>query len=134
MARCEPGCQCGRHRGRTACAVNCDCRRCYGAKHKVVYRARGKASDHTCVECGDAAVNWAQTHDTDGTDPQAHYQPMCLRCHRRYDGWGVVMSEHKKRYWASVPLEEKQRFSKKMNDAQWSARRRNPSTEESTGV
>lgn len=32
---------------------------------------------------------------------------MCRACHRAYDGWGLVMSEHKKRYWATVPVDQR---------------------------
>lgn len=32
---------------------------------------------------------------------------MCLTCHRSYDGWGDVMSEHKRCYWQTVPVDQR---------------------------
>lgn len=70
----------------------------YGAAHHWVRQARGSASEHQCVDCGDPAREWAYDH----TDPDEmsekqgrltlsysakpqHYQPMCKPCHRRFD-------------------------------------------------
>jgi hypothetical protein len=57
----------------------------YGAKHKRLRKARGKASAHQCVKCDNAALDWAQVHTEDGTDPWADYVPMCRSCHLGYD-------------------------------------------------
>lgn len=110
VERPRPECTCGKHvrySKQMCCDVGCPCHRCYENRHKAVYRARGSASEQTCVSCGGAAKDWAQIHGTDGLDPVNHYQPMCLQCHRGYDGWGSVMSEHKKRYWKTVPVEQR---------------------------
>jgi hypothetical protein len=32
---------------------------------------------------------------------------MCVKCHRHYDEWGKNISEVKKRYWAGIPVEER---------------------------
>lgn len=63
--------------------------------HRRVRKARGPASDYPCVECGGPAKEWAYDH----LDPDErhhphgpfslkieHYQPMCVRCHRHFDG------------------------------------------------
>lgn len=58
----------------------------YMRNHRRVYRELGKAADRVCILCGEQARHWAQIHGTDGTVPRKHYQPMCVRCHHRYDG------------------------------------------------
>ena len=73
----------------------------YGA-HARVQKVKGKASEHTCVECGSPAAQWAYTHECGSekwvsrhrngnlveiaysTDP-AMYQPMCVPCHTKMD-------------------------------------------------
>lgn len=37
----------------------------YGGAHRRVYVARGKATDHACVDCGEQAAEWSY----DGLDP-----------------------------------------------------------------
>lgn len=69
-----------------------------GAHHRVE-RARGRADEHRCINCGDQAAQWAYDHDdpneligshgrTAGlaysVDP-SHYDPMCALCHVRFD-------------------------------------------------
>lgn len=57
----------------------------YSANHNRVRKVRGSASNHACaMGCGSPAKDWAQVHGEDGTDP-ASYQPLCRRCHYRYD-------------------------------------------------
>lgn len=80
IEKCEPGCTCGWHRGQSYDPA------AYSTRHDRVKRERGAAADHTCVECGSSAHEWAQTHGTDGTDTQ-DYRPMCRACHRAYDGY-----------------------------------------------
>lgn len=64
------------------------------AMHQRVRRAKGRAADHACVDCGGQAAQWSYDHlDTDerpgikgpyslGLD---HYVPRCVRCHKRFD-------------------------------------------------
>lgn len=59
----------------------------YQRRHRRVVMVRGKASGHTCEECGGPARDWATIHGVDGSDP-AHYRPLCCRCHRIYDDVG----------------------------------------------
>lgn len=59
----------------------------YGC-HRRVRKARGRAADQICIDCGKQARHWAHVHDTDPTDPQ-NYQPMCYRCHAAYDEIGL---------------------------------------------
>lgn len=70
----------------------------YAAIHDRVKRARGRARDHECVECGGPAAEWAYDNADPrelvavwcgsevrySTDP-SHYLPMCVRDHRRFD-------------------------------------------------
>lgn len=56
----------------------------YSGRHARVYRERGKASQYACVECAEAAAEWAQIHGTDGLDP-SDYKVLCVLCHRAYD-------------------------------------------------
>ena len=70
----------------------------YPGAHSRVCVARGKASEHLCVDCGHPAGDWSY----DGLDPQeltsqvhgfvlsyslniTHYQPRCKSCHTRFD-------------------------------------------------
>jgi hypothetical protein len=70
----------------------------YAAMHDRVKTARGAASDHLCIDCGDAAAHWSYDH----LDPEErlqpdgrrghpyslkieHYQPRCAGCHARFD-------------------------------------------------
>lgn len=69
-----------------------------GAAHDRVRAAKGAATQHQCVDCGQAAKQWAYDHtdpsekvgDNHGcpcpysVDP-AYYQPMCVPCHKRFD-------------------------------------------------
>lgn len=54
------------------------------ARHLRVIRARGKAAEHPCVDCGGTARDWSQIHDADPL-VVTNYEPRCRRCHRRYD-------------------------------------------------
>jgi hypothetical protein len=76
----------------------------YRTAHDRVVRRWGKASEHSCIDCGDQAVSWSYN----GTDPEelsgpgrptadgsfsvqrwsadpSHYSPRCHRCHKRFD-------------------------------------------------
>ena len=71
----------------------------YAAAHERVRRDRGRVQVYRCVDCGDGAQHWSYDHsDPDelvalnlsanpvaySNDP-AHYDPRCVRCHKRYD-------------------------------------------------
>lgn len=56
----------------------------YHTLHQRVRRARGSASDQTCVDCGQAAAEWSQIQGTTGQEPE-HYEPRCEGCHTAYD-------------------------------------------------
>lgn len=71
----------------------------YGAAHGRVKRDRGKAADHSCVDCSGPARHWSYDHSdpdelvsesprTKGVayslDPN-HYSPRCVPCHKRFD-------------------------------------------------
>lgn len=75
----------------------------YTAAHRRVMRARGKAREHPCVECGKPADEWSLNKETVGTiavfkknrrgkvedfsysDNDNDYSPRCRPCHSRYD-------------------------------------------------
>jgi len=52
--------------------------------HRLLSRARGKACEHDCVDCGKQAKHWSQTHDTNPNDFD-NYNPRCVSCHWKYD-------------------------------------------------
>lgn len=87
----------------------------YYKRHRRVYKERGKARDYACAwDCGAQAREWAQIHGTDG-ESSDHYQPMCNKCHAKYDDkWNKAqrakVSESTKRVWANSP-ERKQAMS-----------------------
>jgi hypothetical protein len=56
----------------------------YEGRHSRVERARGKASEHPCADCGETAKDWSQIHGTTGLEPE-HYEPRCAKCHSQYD-------------------------------------------------
>lgn len=71
----------------------------YVGAHKRVHRDRGRADQHTCVDCGHQAAQWSY----DGLDPNeqrgpsrqgcessystdpSHYVPRCVSCHVLHD-------------------------------------------------
>lgn len=70
----------------------------YLAAHQRIQRARGKASEHTCVDCGGNAAHWSYDRTgvkelvgvekgkpiTYSLDPWS-YSPRCHSCHLIYD-------------------------------------------------
>lgn len=59
-------------------------------RHRVVRRARGKASDYPCWSCLENGIViladvWATIHGETGSDPWSDYVPLCNSCHRIYD-------------------------------------------------
>ncbi len=56
----------------------------YDSLHGRVHRARGKAAEHSCVDCGEQAQEWSYTHGKEPSDVGS-YEPRCIRCHRLYD-------------------------------------------------
>ena len=68
----------------------------YTGIHLRLSRAYGKASDHSCAHCGNAANQWAYDHaDPDerlsengrpySVAGRKHYIPLCFGCHVRFD-------------------------------------------------
>jgi NAD-dependent SIR2 family protein deacetylase len=91
--KCVPDCTCLRHTvdpgtrgGRTWQSENPTIRTIHGR----LGRARGKAREHKCVDCGEQADEWSQIHGTDYRDIN-NYEPRCYSCHKYYDDpqrWG----------------------------------------------
>lgn len=74
----------------------------YSARHRRVEAARGKASNHPCVDnCGKQAQDWTQIHGTTGLEPE-HYEPRCRSCHRQYDGNTRLTDAEQREVLASV--------------------------------
>lgn len=78
----------------------------YITKHERVYKAKGKAKEHKCIECGRSAQEWAQIHGTTG-DHIDDYQPMCCSCHQKYDNhWNEItkkkVGKSAKERWADA--------------------------------
>ena len=68
----------------------------YGPIHHRVRKANGPATNHSCVECGEPAQQWAYDHSARDERISAvngmvysldltTYQPMCILCHRNLD-------------------------------------------------
>lgn len=60
-------------------------RQTYTGRHAIPRRARGRARDYACEDCGASALHWATIHGRDGSKPE-DYRPLCNPCHIAYDG------------------------------------------------
>lgn len=67
----------------------------YGSAHQRVKRLHGVASEHLCVDCFKAAVDWSYDHEDEdervdiagraySMKPE-HYWPRCRSCHKFFD-------------------------------------------------
>lgn len=70
----------------------------YSGAHRRVEKAKGKATDHDCVDCSGQAKQWSYDHgDPDelhevyreyelpySLDPD-RYDPRCFECHKNFD-------------------------------------------------
>jgi hypothetical protein len=70
----------------------------FAGLHRRLYRQRGKAAEHLCVDCGQRARDWSYMHDDPDEKTQiiggvavpyslelSHYEPRCRRCHMVFD-------------------------------------------------
>jgi len=66
----------------------------YDGWHARLYAIKGRAADHTCVDCHCAARDWSYDHcDPDERQSDdgpysldaSHYAPRCRRCHSTFD-------------------------------------------------
>jgi hypothetical protein len=57
----------------------------YVGAHYRVYKARGKARDYPCVDCGKQAAEWSHRNGPGFSDDPNDYDPRCGRCHRLFD-------------------------------------------------
>lgn len=64
--------------------------------HSQLYRSRGYAREHTCVGCGNQALDWAYQYSAGSSElvspsgqkysnSMGDYAPMCRRCHYAFD-------------------------------------------------
>ena len=56
----------------------------YSHFHWKVMKARGKAAERSCVDCGEQAKHWSRITNGDWNDP-FQYEPRCPKCHYWYD-------------------------------------------------
>jgi hypothetical protein len=68
----------------------------YDGAHMRVEAAKGSASNHACIDCGNAARHWSYDHADPNeliggrgsypysADPD-HYVPRCVPCHKKFD-------------------------------------------------
>lgn len=61
----------------------------YHRNHMRVRNARGVAKAQRCEICDDQGYEWSQIHNTDGSDPHAHFRALCHPCHTEYDKRGA---------------------------------------------
>lgn len=92
----------------------------YMKRHDRCVAARGKASAHSCEECGKQAKEWAWIHDTDGETPE-NYKPMCHGCHQRYDDrWNQEerdkVSASLKKYHANMTAEQRAERGRRISE------------------
>lgn len=69
----------------------------YQSMHRRIVRLYGPASSHPCLAfCGNDARHWAYIglgHDSGElrySESLDDYIPLCVPCHRRFDGWDAV--------------------------------------------
>lgn len=71
----------------------------YSGAHARLYRCRGPANAHACVDCGELAKDWSYSGGCprELTDPKSgcryspdpdRYEPRCRKCHRAHDRIG----------------------------------------------
>ena len=94
----------------------------YFTLHERLRKARGRAQDQACAECGGPAAQWAQLH---GEDPCNfdNYVPMCHSCHRKYDTYPDTREKSRRNNIANWTSERRAEHSRKMTEW-WAARRR----------
>lgn len=57
----------------------------YFAVHTRLTKQRGKASEHTCVDCSKQALHWSYKGREGFSTNLADYEPRCASCHQEYD-------------------------------------------------
>jgi hypothetical protein len=53
--------------------------------HERLPKARGRASDHSCIDCGGQAAEWSYREPTGYSADPFDYDPRCRLCHERHD-------------------------------------------------
>jgi hypothetical protein len=100
--KCQTGCTCRRHKFGAANPAwrgeEGDERARYQRAHGRVSAARGKASQHVCVDCGVQAQDWSnRTGDIFNIDD---FDPRCRKCHTSFDR--THRGKHQGRYVGST--------------------------------
>lgn len=62
----------------------------YRAIHKRLDRERGKAVDHSCIDCGAPAAHWSFDEPTGYSADLSRYSPRCRSCHVEHDRLGAA--------------------------------------------
>lgn len=70
----------------------------FAGLHRRLYRARGRAAEHPCVDCGKRARDWSYKHGDPNEKTQViggetvpyslnldQYEPRCRACHMKFD-------------------------------------------------
>lgn len=57
----------------------------YRTVHSRLVSARGKAADHTCIDCGQQANEWSYCEPTGFSANLEDYSPRCHACHQKHD-------------------------------------------------
>lgn len=68
----------------------------YNQAHTLLRKARGRAGNYPCADCGGRAQQWSYTHgcpsertNSRGVLPYCthieHYEVRCMACHRQFD-------------------------------------------------
>lgn len=57
----------------------------YRAVHARIVNERGRADEHTCVDCHGPARDWSYKRRKGYSTNIADYEPRCTKCHRAYD-------------------------------------------------
>lgn len=67
----------------------------YRTAHERVWKQRGPAAEHRCIDCGKPAAHWSYDHTCVGekisdtgqpySTDTSRYEPRCVQCHRYFD-------------------------------------------------
>jgi hypothetical protein len=105
----------------------------YFLLHERLRKARGKATEYRCVQCGTQAKQWAQLH---GADPCNfdNYVPMCLSCHRKYDTYPETREKNRRNGGPDAWTPKRRAEHSRLMTEWWAARRQGGSREDLQGL
>lgn len=62
----------------------------YQRAHRALRKERGRAGEHSCVDCSGQASEWSYDGITGFSWDFRRYDPRCRPCHLAYDGLNEV--------------------------------------------